>query len=594
MDLNDAASQNWQEERYTLQRLLVRTSLFAAGQDVTIDALLDNLRNALRHESCELDVLRRLQHDLDQALELLDDKRAQSERQLKASTAAILEALDNDGDASKNARKQYRSLEKKIDKLELDGEVITAWLAELAALTVREQAGSGSAKDESRGGWRRFFSRQESESCHENESGHESEPDSAKSRRTFESESAAESERIVESESTVEPKSTVESKPGDVESEPETLASKLKDIEPSLGTIERSDFGETDQRLRIARRIGELLGHVLEQVSLEAKAHARALHLKQLLEQSYEWNELRDALNEIVDLVIAAVSRGRSEFEDFLKRLDERLAALKANCEAQVEAGADRRSATDALDEALNSQLKDIGSAVSQATSLDQLKASVTRNIQSISDSFRKYRDEERSRETVLEEKLAAMQEKLAGMEAYSEQVQEQLRTERSRALTDVLTQLPNREAWQQRLELEFDRWRRYAHPITLAVLDIDHFKKVNDSFGHKAGDRVIQLVAKALCDRLRSTDFVARYGGEEFVILLPETDADVAYKVIEDLRLHIASLPFHFQNQPVTITISAGVAPFESAENPEALFDVGDKALYRAKNQGRNRVVRA
>lgn len=534
MDLNDAAPNDWQEERYTLQRLLVRTSLFAAGQDGTIDALLDNLRNALRHESCELDSLRRLQHDLDEALERLDDKRAQTERQMKASLASILEVFEEAGETS---RKQYRALEKQIDKLGVDGESITAWLVDLAALAGQSEVGvsrnAETPRQEARG-WRRFFSR------------HEDSPEQ------------------------VAPKPAV-------------------DIQSTA-----AESTETEQRLRIARRIGELLGHVLDQVSLEPNAHARAVHLKQLLDQSYEWNELRDALNEIVDLVIAAVSRGRSEFEDFLKRLDERLAALRANCEAQVEAGADRRSAADALDQALSNQLEDMGTAVSRSTSLDQLKASVTRNIQSISNSFRDYRDEECRREKVLEEKLAAMQEKLAGMEAYSEQVQEQLRTERSRALTDMLTQLPNREAWQQRLQLEFERFRRYRHPITLAVLDIDHFKKVNDSFGHKAGDRVIQLVAKALCDRLRSTDFVARYGGEEFVMLLPETDVDVAHKVIEDLRLHIAGLPFHFQNQPVAITISAGLVPFSSSDSPEELFDLGDKALYRAKNEGRNRVVRA
>ncbi|BES69626.1 hypothetical protein RE428_06440 [Marinobacter nanhaiticus D15-8W] len=534
MDLNDAAPHDWQEERYTLQRLLVRTSLFAAGQDGTIDTLLDNLRNALRHESCELDSLRRLQHDLDEALERLDGKRAHTERQLKLSLTSLLAVFEETGETS---RKQYRALEKQIDKLELDGEAITTWLVDLAALAGHPDAPTseeaGTSRQEARG-WRRLFSR------------HEDEPESAAPQPTAQ-------------------------------------------LQPTA-----SEDSESEQRLRIARRIGELLGHVLEQVSLEPNAHARAVHLKQLLDQSYEWSELRDALNEIVDLVIAAVSRGRSEFEDFLKRLDERLAALKANCEAQAEAGADRRSATEALDQVLSTQLEDMGTAVSRSTSLDQLKASVTRNIQSISDSFRDYRDEDCRREKVLEEKLVAMQEKLAGMEAYSEQVQEQLRTERSRALTDTLSQLPNREAWQQRLQLEFDRWRRYRHPITLAVLDIDHFKKVNDSFGHKAGDRVIQLVAKALCDRLRTTDFVARYGGEEFVMLLPETDIDVAYRVLDDLRMHIAGLPFHFQNQPVTITVSVGIVPFGSSDSPEELFDLGDKALYRAKHEGRNRVVRA
>ncbi|WP_148861485.1 sensor domain-containing diguanylate cyclase [Marinobacter fonticola] len=545
MDLKDAAPENWQEERYTLQRLLVRTSLFAAGQDGAVDALLERLRKALRHDDCTLADLRHLQHDLDQALERFDGKRAESERALKAVLAQLLEVLEDDGSAS---HKQYRSLEKQIGKLELDSETVASWLSRVVALAEQERAvlSKDDAKDDARGGWRRFFSRHDShhDSHHDDES--------------------------------------------------KLSVPTPRPTEVASNHVEQVESDDAEQRLRIARRIGELLGHVLDQVSLEPAAHARALHLKQLLDQSYEWRELRDALNEIVDLVIAAVSRGRTEFEDFLKRLDERLATLKANCEAQMEAGAVRRTATDALDQALSSQLEDMGSAVSRATSLDQLKTSVTQNIQAISDSFRTYRDDESQREKVLEEKLSAMQEKLAGMEAYSEQVQEQLRTERSRALTDMLTQLPNREAWQQRLQLEFDRWQRYQHPISLTVLDIDHFKKVNDSFGHKAGDRVIQLVARALCDRLRATDFVARYGGEEFVILLPETDADVAYKVLEDLRLHIASLPFHFQNQPVAVTVSAGITSFIAGSSHDELFDRADKALYRAKNEGRNRVVRA
>lgn len=228
MDLKDAAPHDWQEERYTLQRLLVRTSLFAAGQDGTIDALLDNLRTALRHESCELDSLRRLQHELDEALERLDDKRTQTERQLRASLASILDVFEETGETS---RKQYRVLEKQIEKLEVDGEAITAWLKELAALVVQAEAGAPKdvkiARQETRG-WRRFFSRHDDES---------------------------------ESDA---PSSTADFRP----------------------TVTEST--DSEQRLRIARRIGELLGHVLEQVSLEPNAHARAVHLKQLLDQSCE------------------------------------------------------------------------------------------------------------------------------------------------------------------------------------------------------------------------------------------------------------------------------------------------------------------
>jgi diguanylate cyclase len=121
-----------------------------------------------------------------------------------------------------------------------------------------------------------------------------------------------------------------------------------------------------------------------------------------------------------------------------------------------------------------------------------------------------------------------------------------------------MLTQLPNRDSWQDRLQFEVDRWQRYKGDITIAVVDIDFFKRINDSFGHKAGDRVLQLLARELKKGLRSTDFIARIGGEEFVVLLPETTGAQAKKVMDGLRDNVAKLPFHFSNQPVTITFSA------------------------------------
>ncbi|TBW58216.1 GGDEF domain-containing protein [Marinobacter halodurans] len=526
MTTKEAGQKDWQEERYTLQRLLVRTSLFASGQDDAIDKLLGDLRNVLRHETCDLGTLRQVQARLDQALERLDEKRSRSERDLHQALERLLEQVEEDEGPS---RKQFRSLEKRIADLGPDNAATASWLAELAGLLEAHRDTLDQPEDR---GWRRFFSRQQRE------------------------------------------------KPAG------------PDVNPSpAGTTNDSD---DDSRVRIARRVGELLEHVLNQVTLEPTAHARAQHLKQLLDQSMAWPELRDALNEIVDLVIDAVSRSRNEFEAFLRRLDDRLAALRANCQVQAEARQDQRDASERLNQAVNSRLESMGQAVETAATLDDLKASVTQSIQFLSASFRTYREDECRRETILENELATMQERLAGMEAYSEQVQEQLRAERSHALTDMLTQLPNREAWQQRLQLEFDRWLRYQHPASLAILDIDHFKAVNDSFGHKAGDRVIQLVAKVLCDRVRATDFVARYGGEEFVLLLPETGVDQARIVIDDLREHIADLPFHFQDKPVSITISAGLVAFDRAETAEALFDLADKALYQAKDAGRNRVILA
>ena len=184
------------------------------------------------------------------------------------------------------------------------------------------------------------------------------------------------------------------------------------------------------------------------------------------------------------------------------------------------------------------------------------------------------------------------MQEKVAAMEAHSEQMQEQVRKERLRAMTDLLTELPNREAWQERLSFEYNRWQRYSHPLTIGVLDIDLFKRINDSYGHKAGDRVLQLVAREFRDRLRTTDFVARFGGEEFVVLFPETEPSDARAVVDKLREHVGKLPFHFRGEPVTVTFSAGLAGFIAGDTEESVFDRADRALYQAKDAGRDQVM--
>ena len=125
-----------------------------------------------------------------------------------------------------------------------------------------------------------------------------------------------------------------------------------------------------------------------------------------------------------------------------------------------------------------------------------------------------------------------------------------------------------------------------------MIVCDVDYFKKVNDDYGHLAGDKVLRIIAKTLRTRLRKTDFIARFGGEEFVILMPETQQDQALNVAEGVREAIASCPFHFKEQPVSITTSFGIAEFFKGDNGEKVFSRADRALYQAKEEGRNRCV--
>lgn len=371
--------------------------------------------------------------------------------------------------------------------------------------------------------------------------------------------------------------------------EPE--APGLQEAHPATVPGNGQGIEDHSQRLRIARRVGELLGQMLAQVALEPAAEARARALQQSLLVSSDWDELREGLNHVAELVIAAVTRGKREFEAFLKRLDERLEVLREHFATQSSAQTGRLRASEHLDREIREEIEKVSRQLSASDDLDELKDSVTRHLESIGEAVSRFRSQETERERMLSDQLEAMQERVAAMEANSEQMQEQVRRERLRAMTDLLTELPNREAWQERLAFEYNRWQRYGNPLTVGVLDIDLFKRVNDGYGHKAGDRVLQLVARELRERLRNTDFVARFGGEEFVLLFPETGPEDARRVMDELREHVRRLPFHFRGEPVTITFSAGLAGLVAGDTEESVFDRADRALYQAKDGGRNRV---
>jgi len=353
-----------------------------------------------------------------------------------------------------------------------------------------------------------------------------------------------------------------------------------------------TDISDKDNRLIIARRVGQLLGQLLDQVTLDSEAEAKARELQQTLLSSNDWEILRQGLNQVAELVIEAVTRSQREFEAFLKRLDDRLETLRQHFSQQAETQVSRKDDTETLDREIREVLSRVSDDIHASQDLNSLKQSVSQRLEHIGEVLGRFRLRENEREVMLAEQLESMQQKVAAMEAHSEQMQAQVRRERERAMTDLLTQLPNREAWQERLSFEYNRWQRYRHPLTVSVMDIDLFKRINDSYGHKAGDRVLQLVAREVRARLRSTDFIARFGGEEFVLLLPETGVEEATAVIDQLRGHVGQLPFHFGGQPVTITFSAGLSEFQEGDLEDMVFDRADRALYQAKEGGRNRVV--
>jgi diguanylate cyclase (GGDEF)-like protein len=157
----------------------------------------------------------------------------------------------------------------------------------------------------------------------------------------------------------------------------------------------------------------------------------------------------------------------------------------------------------------------------------------------------------------------------------------------------DSLTGLFNRRAFEKKIEEEFERTKRYQHPLSLLILDIDNFKIINDTYGHHGGDMALIKISETLQEKTRRSDFPSRYGGEEFVLILPETDADNAIQVAQKIHEEIRTCQFGTTARPFLLTVSMGLSSTSNKEYPDwrEMLKDADRALYLAKNSGKDRL---
>lgn len=192
----------------------------------------------------------------------------------------------------------------------------------------------------------------------------------------------------------------------------------------------------------------------------------------------------------------------------------------------------------------------------------------------------------------LLADKLDSTHQYLQVIETDSRQLTDELTRVRLLSLTDELTDLPNRRAFLRRLEDEVGRVQRYGLPLSLALIDLDLFKEVNDKYGHAAGDEVLRCYSKNILSIFRHHDMVARYGGEEFAVLLPNTDKEGALRALAKVKKRSSETRWQFNGTVRHVpTFSAGLALYKPGESPGAFIERADNALYRAKRLGRNRV---
>lgn len=343
-----------------------------------------------------------------------------------------------------------------------------------------------------------------------------------------------------------------------------------------------------DETLRI---IGRELVQLLGAMNFAEQGRKQALELIKEIEAGLTLEQMSDLLNRIIELAQKAVTTTNEDFENYLITLNTQLFEVqkffKDSHKEQVVAG----QAHTALDQQVRQDVDAIQQVVRDTNDLGQLKQSVATQLAGIVRAMDEFKRNEAARDGRLQQRYDALLEQVSTMEEETRRVKAHMEEERQKARTDALTGLPNRAAYDDHMQKEFERWTRYQQGFSVAVGDLDFFKKINDSYGHLAGDKVLRLVARVLQKQLRKADFIARFGGEEFVVLMPSTKAEEGAGAIDKLREVISQSPFNFHGKPVTITMSFGITEVHEGDTADTLFARADKALYQAKQEGRNRV---
>ncbi|MFO1425885.1 MAG: GGDEF domain-containing protein [Steroidobacteraceae bacterium] len=339
--------------------------------------------------------------------------------------------------------------------------------------------------------------------------------------------------------------------------------------------------------------VGALLGRLQQGETPQSAAHKLHDELAQVADDG----ALAGIVERAADLVRDRAERLAREKLEALALLTQVTRRLDEVAVFIASGNSDRRASFDEA-ENLNTQVlgqvRVLSDEVRIATDLGQLRGVIASRVDSISQQMQVFRQREEHRFLEHSARTDALSKKVAELTRQTRALEADLDKERQRARIDSLTGLANRAAFEERLAEEVSRWQRAPIPFAVLFWDIDHFKAINDNFGHAAGDRVLREVARCFQARLRASDFVARVGGEEFVALLAGTPPQGAMKVADDVRLSVAALRMHFRGTPVPVTVSCGVTELRAGDTTEIVIDRADSALYSAKKHGRNVCIAA
>lgn len=333
------------------------------------------------------------------------------------------------------------------------------------------------------------------------------------------------------------------------------------------------------------------LVQLLEKVSFEKEHLSKINHAKSVLNDKVDPKSTQEAHELVADLINTSISRDASleGIGDFLKETTERLGQLHSYLDQSELISSEQFKESVTFSQDLDDQFVEIREGMGQTDSITALKFNIESHLNFLNKSVSGYVDKEKDRMQDAEKTLGLLNSQLNELQLETQVLRQSVEEEQVRSLTDALTSIGNRRAYEEKLDIEIDRWQRHGGNLSLMVFDLDKFKLINDNFGHIVGDKVLRGLTGTFKRGIRRTDFLARYGGEEFVMIMPATSLKETMVIADKLRIEVEECVFRYKGSEVPVTISIGVAEFHEGDTGESVFSRADEALYLAKNSGRN-----
>ncbi len=331
---------------------------------------------------------------------------------------------------------------------------------------------------------------------------------------------------------------------------------------------------------------------ILNALVISEKHQADILEIKSSLTGAVSNQVLMTKCLNVFDFIIADLKQERSTAKVFLSTLSESLTSVQASVSSTIASTQEGYVKNDNLNKELTANIIAVGSGITDARSLAVIKVDVNEKLAQLTKTLKKKTQLEQEQREHLLEKLTNMAAKVEQLEQQSQNFEKRIQEQQQRSMQDALTKLSNRAAFDDYFAREMIRYHHQAFEFAITVVDLDNFKRINDNYGHTAGDKTLQVIANTLKNVLGDDAFISRYGGEEFVLIFKNLDKATVISKLDALRKKVATLPFSFKNNRVNISLSMGITFIQPDDNVHSAFERADSALYRAKHDGKNRVI--